>query len=83
MRISRRLFVVPLADNDHGKSTMIRALVSQGQARAVKLHKKRVRAFISPWGRPIDAYVFGRSYQEVEKGEHGSVEAALDTNDSN
>jgi hypothetical protein len=31
--------------------------------------------------RTIDSYIFGRSFQEVEKGKHGSVEAALDAND--
>lgn len=81
MKIARRLFVVLLADNDHGKSTMIRALVSQGLGRAVQLQRKGVRLLTSPWGRPIDAYIFGRSYQEIEKGEHGSVEDALDAND--
>ncbi|WP_182180644.1 hypothetical protein [Methylobacterium radiotolerans] len=82
MRIARRLFVVPLADNDHGKSTIIRALVSQGLGRAMQLQKKGARALVSPWGRSIDAYVFGRSYQEVEKGAYGSVEAALNANDA-
>lgn len=82
MRIARRLFVVPLADNDHGKSTMVRALASQGLGRAIQLQKKGVRSLTSPSGRPIDAYIFGRSYQEVEKGHHGSVENALDANDA-
>lgn len=82
MRIVRRLFVVPLADNDHGKSTMIKALVSQGLGRAVQLHRKDVRSLTSPWGRPIDAYVFGRSYQEVEKPKHKGILAALNANDS-
>ncbi|KVQ92659.1 hypothetical protein [Burkholderia ubonensis] len=81
MRIARRLFVVPLANNDHGKTTMIRALVNQGQGTALTTNPKSVRSLTSPWGRPIDAYVFGRSYQEVEKDEYGSVEAALDGND--
>ena len=30
MRIARRLFVVPLANNAHGKTTILKALVSQG-----------------------------------------------------
>jgi hypothetical protein len=81
MKIARRLFVVPLANNNHGKSTMIRALVSQGLGRAIQLQRKGVRSLVSPWGRPVDAYVFGRSYQEVERSEHGSVENALDAND--
>ena len=83
MQIARRLFFVPLADNDHGRSAIIRALASQGLGRAVQLQHKGVRVLTSPWGRPINAYVFGRSHQEVEKGTHGSVEDALDGNDSN
>lgn len=81
MRIVRRLFVVPLANNNHGKSTMIRAMVSQGLGKAVQTQRKGVRNLVSPWGRPINSYVFGRSYQEVEKGAYGSVLNALDGND--
>ena len=81
MQICRRLFVVPLANNDHGKSTIVRAMVSQGLGIAVGHHKKAVRDLISPEGRHIDAYVFGRSYQEVEKKDYGSVVNALDAND--
>lgn len=81
MRISRRLFVVLLAENDHGKSTMTRALVGQGLGvAAINPHKGR-RPLVSPWGRVIDAYVFIRSYQEVEQNQFGSVENALDQND--
>jgi hypothetical protein len=82
MRICRRLFVVPLADNDHGKTTIIRALVSQGMGRKFQKQKKGVRELVTPYGRTVDAYVFGRSYQEVEKGEYGSVIAGLDANDA-
>lgn len=81
MLLSRRLFVVPLANNDHGKSSIIRAMVSQGLGKSIQLQRKGVRALVSPWGRPIDAYVFGRSYQEVEKAECGGVIRALDKND--
>lgn len=82
MNICRRLFVVPLADGDHGKSTIVRSLVSQGVRQNIKLHKKDVRRMITPWGQTIDAYVFGRSYQESEKSKHGSVKKALDNNDA-
>lgn len=81
MQIARRLFVVPLANNNHGKTTMVRALVKQGQGSSIKSVKKGNRLMTSPWGRRIDAYVFGRSYQEKEKKPSGSVEAALDGND--
>ena len=81
MYICRRLFVVPLADNDHGKSTIIRSMVSQAIGRKIGLHRKAARNMITPWGGQVDAYVFGRSYQEVERGKYGSVVAALDGND--
>lgn len=81
MRIVRRIFLVLLANNDHGKTTIIRALVSQGLGRASQRQRKGVHELTSPWGRPIDAYVFGRSYQEVEKDAHKSIETALDAND--
>lgn len=41
MQIARRLFVVPLANNDHGKTTMLRALVNQGQGSALKANHKK------------------------------------------
>ena len=81
MRIARRLFVVPLANNNHGKTTIITALVSQGLGRAFQKYQKGARELTSPWGRKVDAYVFCRSYQESEKGQHRSVENALNAND--
>lgn len=72
-----------MANDKHGKSTMIRMMVSQGLGKAVDLHKKGIRDLITPWGRSIDAYVFGRSYQEVEKRNYKSVVDALNGNDSN
>lgn len=81
MYICRRLFVVPLANNDHGKSTIVRSMVSQAIGRRIGLHRKSARDMVTPWGRHVDAYIFGRSYQEVERGNYGSVAAALDGND--
>ena len=81
MRIARRLFVVPLANNDHGKTTMLKALVSQGGHPQFDRLRKSVRGLVSPWGRVIDAFIFGRSYQETEKSQHGGVIAALDASD--
>lgn len=81
MRISRRLFVVPLANNDHGKTTMIRSMVEQGEGSKHQKLQKKHRKLVSPWGREIDAYVFNRSYQEVERSQHGSVSEALNQND--
>ena len=80
MWIARRLFVVPLAQNDHGKSTAVNALLSQGLGTASP-ERKGARRLISPWGKQIDAYVFVRSYQEKEKTADGTVQDALDHND--
>ncbi len=75
--ITRRLFVVPLANNDHGKTTMIRSIVRQGERRDVDTVRRAARTLYSPWGRVIDALVIPRSYQETLEGEFGSVEDAL------
>jgi hypothetical protein len=82
MRIARRLFVVPLANNAHGKTTIIKALVSQGGDPQFGRLRKAPRLLTSPRGRSIDAYIFGRSYQETEKAQHGSVGDALDASDA-
>lgn len=75
--ITRRLMVVPLANNDHGKTTMIRSLVRQGERRDLSKVKRSQRWLTSPWGRSIDALVFPRSYQETLENEFGSVSKAL------
>lgn len=83
MRIVRRLFVVPLANNNHGKTTMIEGLVAQGLGAPLKGVRKGRKTLTTPYGRAVDALIFGRSYQETEKSAYGSVEAALDAADSN
>ena len=69
--------VVPLANNDHGKTTMIRSLVRQGGRYNLDKDKRSPRLLTSPWGRSIDALVIPRSYQETLANEYGSVKAAL------
>jgi hypothetical protein len=80
MRILRRLFVVPLANNDHGKTHIMNALLSQGLGRRSPGQKGR-RSLRSPWGRRINSLVFVRSYQETEKNSYGGVVAALEAED--
>ena len=80
MRILRRLFVVPLANNDHGKTHIMNALLRQGLGRRSPGQKGR-RSLRSPWGRRINSLVFVRSYQETEKNRHGSVRSALSAED--
>lgn len=45
------------------------------------VHKKSQRDLVTPWGRTVDAYIFGRSYQEVEKQRYNSVATTLEAND--
>lgn len=81
MRLSRRLFVVLLSNGEHGKSTLVQALLSQARGITLKKAQKVACLLTSPWGREIDAYVFVRSYQETEKPNHKTVIEALDAND--
>jgi len=82
MKIARRLFIVPLANNNHGKTTLLNALLAQGLG-APSPERKGRRELISPAGRHIDSYVFVRSYQETEKKRYKSVDNALKANDPN
>lgn len=75
--ITRRLFVVLLADNDHGKTTMILSLVRQGQRHEIDQVRRGARTLYSPWGRVVDALIIPRSYQETLAGEFRTVENAL------
>jgi hypothetical protein len=75
--ITRRLFVVPLANNNHGKTTMIRSLVRQGERREADVVRRGPRTMWSPWGRSIDALIIPRSYQETLEAEFKTIEAAL------
>lgn len=79
--ITRRLLIVPLANNNHGKTHLIRAIVRQGEHRDLQVVQRGPRSLSSPSGRPVDALVIPRSYQETLAGEFGSVEQALNTVD--
>ena len=80
--IVRRLLVVPLAPNDHGKSALLRALLSQATQLSQARPHMGVRELRTPWGRRVDALVFIRSFQEkLSKDYKGSVVRALDGED--
>jgi hypothetical protein len=79
--ISRRLFVVPLADNAHGKSTIVRHFLNQAEHAAHEKPQKAARRLVTPWGREVDAFIFVRSYQETLARSYGSIRAALDAED--
>ena len=79
--LTHRLFVVPLANNDHGKTQIIRAVVQHGGHQLQKV-LRGPRPLTAPSGRVIDALIIPRSYQETLEGEFGSIEAALDAVDA-
>lgn len=81
MRLSRRLFVVLLADNFHGKTSIVRSLVQQGVPRSATILKKGVFRLTAPFGREIDAYIYGRSFQESDLRKHKTVIASLNASD--
>lgn len=87
MRLARRLFVVPLADNDHGKTSIMRSLLSQAEAYdylpGTSWPRKDPRVVSSSQGRLINSYMFPRSCQETEKPKYNSVIDTLDNNDNN
>jgi len=62
---------------------MVRALVSQGKGFGYKKLTKDEHKLTTPFGRPVNSYVFGRSFQETERSQFGTVEKALDGNDKN
>ena len=82
MTIRRKLFIVPLAENNHGKTTLVRKFVELAERSHYERLQKRHRTLWTPWGQEMDSYVFPRSFQEVEKTKHESAESALDANDS-
>ena len=81
--IRHRLFVVPLAWNDHGKSTLMRALLSHALRRTFhKPHpQKGTYTLSTAAAQKVKSFVFVRSFQETEKGTHGTASAALDANE--
>lgn len=83
MPIKRRIFLVPLGNNNSGKTTIIRSLVGAGTGVYPDRNRKGVRLLKGQSGKEINSYIFARSYQETEKHQHGSVEKALKSNDPN
>ena len=79
--ITRRLLVVPLANNRHGKTQLVRAVVRQGERRDVQQVQQGPRVLASPWGRSVDALVIPRSYQETLARKFRSAGQALNAVD--
>ncbi len=80
--ITRRLFVVLLGNNEHGKTTITTSLINNGlggppTGRQGK-YRKGTYSLFSPWGRPVEACIFVRSFQEREEKHHERPRDALD-----
>jgi hypothetical protein len=50
MKIAPRLFVAPVSNDNHGKSTIVKALVAHGLGKEIESQRKGVRELTSPWG---------------------------------
>lgn len=74
--VVRKLFIVPLAENDHGKSSVVRAMVQLATGRPAPW-KKAAHILATPTGARLSALVFPSSYQEQEKRKGNSVSEAL------
>lgn len=75
--VIRKLFVVPLAENDHGKSLIIRQVVriARGEHRG---QKRGEHALMLSSGQIVSAIVFPASLSEQQHREPGlTVESAL------
>jgi hypothetical protein len=79
--LRRRLFLVILANNDHGKTTLIRGFLNQAGRLEYAKPQKGKRMLTTPWAQEVDSYVFVRSFQETEKSTHPTPGEALLAND--
>jgi len=76
--ITRKLFVTPLANNDHGKTRLVRALVNHARRERLERVRRGPQALRTPWGHVVDALIIPRSYQETLARDYNSVIEALD-----
>jgi hypothetical protein len=82
LTITRKLFVTPLGDNNHGKTRLIRSVVNHGRRQRLEAVRRGPQHLVTPWGRVVDALIIPRSFQETLKREYASVLDALDGVDS-
>lgn len=76
-RIVRRIFFVPLANDAHGKTSLLKALHNQAARKFRKAPHRGKKLFITPWGREVDVLFSPRSYQETLKKDFGTIRKAL------
>ena len=81
-KVVRRIFVVPIANDRHGKSTLMKNFVNHSSRSTLLRVQHGARLLWTPNGRSIDSYIFVRSYQETLKNGYPSVSAALIASDT-
>jgi hypothetical protein len=74
--VMRKLFVVPLGENNHGKSNIVRAMIQIAKGEPAPW-KKAAHILATSTGARISSLVFPSSYQEQEKPKGNSVSRAL------
>lgn len=74
--VVRKLFVVPLGENNHGKSSIVRSMIQIAKGEPAPW-KKAAHILTTPTGARISSLAFPSSYQEQEKPKGNSVSRAL------
>ncbi len=74
--VIRKLFIVPLGENNHGKSSIVRAMIQVAKGEPAPW-RKAAHILTAPTGARLSALVFPSSYQEQEKPKGNSVLRAL------
>ena len=80
-KVVRRIFIVPLANDRHGKSTLMLNFVNQAARASYSRVRHSPRTLWTPSGKLVDSYIFVRSFQETLKPKYGDVAAALNAKD--
>lgn len=81
--LRRKLFIVLLGDDKHGKSTILQELAEFGSKHQKSYHPNRPIGLLKLYceNTVVDAYIFRRSYQEylmTEKGYKEEIERAIE-----
>jgi hypothetical protein len=74
--VMRKLFIVPLGENNQGKSNIVRAMIQVATGDPAPW-KKAPHILTTPTGARLSSLVFPSSYQEQEKRKGNSVSRAL------
>lgn len=71
--VKEKYFMVLLAENNHGKGTILESMVNKAKDHLTRKGGKKLQFS----NRQVDAFVFRRSFQEVEKSKYPTPFEAL------